>query len=54
MTRDFRAGIGLAEHERIAGFIHIGAPTLRRKIASRPALADIVSRFRLNGEANVL
>ncbi len=40
----FRAAIGLAEHERIAGFLHIGraAPVEDRV---RPALADIVTTF---------
>ncbi len=40
----FRAAIGLAEHERIAGFVHIGraAPVEDR---ARPALADIVTKF---------
>ena len=40
----FRAAIGLAEHERIAGFIHIGkaAPIEDRP---RPPLKDIVTTF---------
>ncbi len=40
----FRAAIGLAEHERIAGFLHIGrAPPIEDRV--RPALADIVTTF---------
>ncbi len=40
----FRGAIGLAEHERIAGFLHIGrAPTIEDRV--RPALADIVTTF---------
>ncbi len=40
----FRAAIGLAEHERIAGFLHIGrAPAIEDRV--RPALADIVTTF---------
>ncbi len=40
----FRAAIGLAEHERVAGFIHIGhaAPIEDRP---RPPLAEIVTTF---------
>ncbi len=40
----FRAAIGLAEHERIAGFIHIGRAAAVEDRA-RPALADIVTTF---------
>ncbi len=43
--RRFGAAIGLAEHERIAGFIHIGRPKLVMEDRPRPALAEIVSRF---------
>ena len=40
----FRAVIGLAEHERIAGFIHIGrAPAIEDR--PRPPLAEIVTTF---------
>ncbi len=40
----FQAAIGLAEHERVAGFLHIGkaAPMEDR---ARPALAEIVTTF---------
>ncbi len=36
---------GLAPHERIAGFVHIGRPTHTPEDRPRPALADIVTRF---------
>jgi nitroreductase len=40
----FRARIGLLEHERIAGFIHIGrAPAIEDR--ARPPLEDIVTTF---------
>ena len=41
----FRGAIGLSQHERIAGFIHIGRPTLAIEDRPRPALADIVTYF---------
>jgi len=41
----FRAAIGLAEHERIAGFVHIGRPKSPPEDRPRPALADIVTYF---------
>ena len=41
----FREAIGLAEHERVAGFIHIGRPKLVIEDRPRPALADIVTTF---------
>jgi nitroreductase len=41
----FRERIGLAPHERIAGFIHIGRPKAAPEDRPRPALADIVSHF---------
>jgi nitroreductase len=37
--------LGLAPHERIAGFIHIGKPARPPEERDRPALADIVTRF---------
>jgi nitroreductase len=43
--RRFAAAIGLAEHERIAGFIHIGRPRVEAVDRPRPALADIVTVF---------
>jgi nitroreductase len=36
---------GLAEHEKIAGFIHIGTAPGPREDRPRPDLAEIVSRF---------
>ncbi len=36
---------GLAPHERITGFVHIGSPTHAPEDRPRPALADIVTRF---------
>ena len=44
-SADFRAELGLAGHERIAGFLHIGTPTLHPEDRVRPDLADIVTRF---------
>lgn len=40
-----RAGLGLAETERIVGFIHIGTPTEKPEERDRPRLADIVTRW---------
>jgi len=37
---------GLAPHEKIAGFVHIGRPTQAPEDRPRPALADIVTRFK--------
>lgn len=37
--------LGLAAHERIAGFVHIGTPARVPSDRDRPALKDIVSRF---------
>ena len=41
----FRAAIGLAEHERIAGFIHIGRATVAIEDRPRPPLAEIMTTF---------
>ena len=41
----FRAAIGLDEHERVAGFIHIGRTTAAIEDRPRPPLAEIVTRF---------
>ncbi len=43
--RDVLAALGLAPHEKIAGFVHIGRPTLAPEERPRPALADTVTRF---------
>jgi nitroreductase len=37
--------IGLAPHERIAGFVHIGTPPGPPEDRPRPALSEIVTRF---------
>ena len=37
--------LGLAPHEKIAGFVHIGRPIQAPEDRPRPALADIVTRF---------
>jgi hypothetical protein len=37
--------LGLADHEKIAGFVHIGRAPGPREDRPRPALADIVTRF---------
>ena len=37
---------GLAPHEKIAGFVHVGTPTAPREERPRPVLADIVTTFR--------
>jgi nitroreductase len=41
-----RAALGLAGSERIAGFIYIGTPAERPEDRERPALSDIVTRWR--------
>lgn len=40
-----RAALGLAPHERVAGFLYIGRPSRRPDDRPRPPLADIVTRF---------
>ena len=40
-----RAALGLAEHERLAGFVHIGRPTTIPEDRVRPVLAEIVTHF---------
>lgn len=40
-----RSGLGLAENERIVGFIHIGTPKEKSEERERPNLADIVTRW---------
>jgi len=37
--------LGLAPHERIAGFVHIGTPPGPPEDRPRPALSEIVTRF---------
>ena len=41
----FREGLGLAAHERVAGFMHIGRPGITPEDRPRPALADVVTYF---------
>ena len=41
----FRAAIGLAEHERIAGFIHIGRAAATIEDRPRPPLDAILTKF---------
>lgn len=41
-----RAVLGLADNERIAGFIYIGTPAERPEERERPMLSEIVSRWR--------
>jgi nitroreductase len=43
--RGVLAALGLKEHERIAGFIHIGTPTHAGADRPRPSLGDIATRF---------
>jgi nitroreductase len=40
--------LGLAPHERMAGFVHIGRPRKAPEERDRPKLADIVSRYPAN------
>ena len=42
---DFCVKLGLAAHEKFAGFIHIGRPDMVSEDRPRPALADIVEYF---------
>jgi nitroreductase len=41
----FREAIGLAPHEKIAGFVHIGRPTAVIEDRIRPSLEAVVTRF---------
>lgn len=40
-----RVGLGLAENERIAAFVHIGTPMEKPEERDRPKLTDIVTRW---------
>lgn len=42
---DARAALGLAAHERMAGFIYIGTPAQKLEDRPRPDLSQIVTRF---------
>jgi len=37
--------LGLAPHERLVGFVHVGTPEERPADRARPALGEIVSRY---------
>jgi hypothetical protein len=37
--------LGLAPHERVAGFIHIGTPSALVTDRPRPPLSEIATRF---------
>ena len=39
------AALGLAPHERLAGFVHVGRPTVAVEDRVRPVTADLVTRF---------
>ena len=39
------AALGLAEHERFVGFVHVGRPTVTVEDRARPVMAEIVARF---------
>jgi nitroreductase len=41
--------LGLAPHERIAGFVHIGRPRIAPEDRDRPRLADLVTRWSAEG-----
>lgn len=43
--RDIAAGFGLSDHERFAGFIHIGHMAEKPSERERPAIAEIVTYF---------
>ena len=46
--RNALAALGLQEHEKIAGFIHIGTPVQPPEDRPRPPLAEIATRFNKN------
>ena len=43
--RNVQDGLGLAAHEKIVGFIHIGTPSKANEDRPRPVLAELVTRF---------
>jgi nitroreductase len=43
--RQALAALGVAENERVAGFVHIGRPARPPEDRPRPPLSDIVSRY---------
>ncbi len=40
-----RAALGLAESERVVGFVYIGTSTSKPEERPRPALSDVVTRW---------
>ncbi|MDX1757321.1 MAG: nitroreductase [Marinobacter sp.] len=40
-----KAGLGLAEHESIAGFVYVGTVASEKPAVPRPAVAELVSRW---------
>jgi nitroreductase len=42
----YSAALGLADNERVAGFVYVGTATERPEDRERPALSDIVTRWR--------
>jgi len=45
--RRFATAIGLSDHERVAGFIHIGRAKVEPQDRPRPPLTEIVTAFAL-------
>jgi nitroreductase len=43
--RGVLGALGLADHERIVGFVHIGRPLGQPEDRPRPALSEIATRF---------
>lgn len=43
--RDVARRLGLADHERFAGFIHIGTPKATIEDRARPVMSEIVTEF---------
>jgi nitroreductase len=43
--RDAAAILGLAEHEHVVGFVHLGTPQVEVPDRDRPALADLLSTW---------
>ena len=36
---------GVAPHEKIAGFVHIGTPASRPEDRTRPVLSELITRY---------
>jgi nitroreductase len=43
--REVAAMLGLAEHEHVVGFVHLGTPQIEVPDRDRPALADLLSTW---------